>query len=88
LEQSILLSDLLLKENISVPDYLKTTEGDLFVKANDTFYVLMKKISGQYCVCQSKSAANRLPKVQHLTNAKKGNLRKQDRVKAIEEEQA
>jgi len=48
LKKSILLSDLLLKEKISVPEYLQTCKGMSFVQIDDHYYVLMKKIKGNH----------------------------------------
>ena len=48
LEKNILLSDLLLKENISVPEYLQTCKGMSFVQVDGHYYVLMKKIKGNH----------------------------------------
>lgn len=48
LENSILLCDSLLKEGISVPEYLRTSGGEPYVQVDDGIYVLMKKINGCY----------------------------------------
>lgn len=42
-EKSIHLSDLLLNENIPVPEYFRTLDGRTYIQANDTNYCLMKK---------------------------------------------
>ena len=49
LEKSVALSDLLLKQGISAPEYLRTPEGGAWVPVQDTGYVLMRKIRGHYC---------------------------------------
>jgi len=48
LEKSLLLSDLLLQQNIPVPEYLRTPDGQAYVHANGVFFVLMKKINGHH----------------------------------------
>jgi len=48
LEKSIALSDLLLKEGLPVPGYVRTPDGAPFAWADGAYYVLMKKIDGSH----------------------------------------
>ena len=48
LRKSILLSYLLLREGIPVPEYIRTSDGAAFISVDDTHYVLMKKIMGRH----------------------------------------
>ena len=48
LDKSILFNDLLLKEGVSVPEYLKTSDEKLHVQVGDTYYCVMKKLNGNH----------------------------------------
>ena len=48
LSKSILLNNLLLKNGVSVPKYLKASEKRAYVQIDDTYYCLMKKLSGNH----------------------------------------
>lgn len=43
-----MLSEMLLKENICVPEYIKTSDGKPYIQADETYYVLMKKLNGHH----------------------------------------